>query len=135
MRQGGPNPQEFITKVTQELQESRVMRGDRRLPGVAPHPGEDGGLRVCIDYPGLNRVASQERFWPSLVGRCEGSPHSYICMPFGLPNAAAAHQRLMQSILEAQEARRHAVLAEMEAVLREPPGPPEPHEAQGSGGS
>ena len=57
MRQGGPNPHEFITKVTQELQESRVMRGSRRLPGVAPHPGEDGGLCVCIDYPGLNRVA------------------------------------------------------------------------------
>ena len=54
MRQGGPNPQEFITKVTQELQESRVMRGTYRLPGVAPHPGEDGMLRVWIDYPGLN---------------------------------------------------------------------------------
>ena len=54
MRQGGPNPQEFITKVTQELQESRVMRGNRRLPGVAPHRGEDGRLRVCIDNPGLN---------------------------------------------------------------------------------
>ena len=24
------------------------------LPGITPHPGEDGGLRVCIDYPGLN---------------------------------------------------------------------------------
>ena len=34
------------------------MRGNRRLPAVAPHPGEDGGLRVCIDIPGLNRVAS-----------------------------------------------------------------------------
>ena len=56
-------------------------------------------------------------------------------MPFGLPNAAAAHQRLMQSILEAQEARHHAVLAEMEMVLEEPPKPPEPPEAQGSGGS
>ena len=36
------------------------MRGNCRLPGVIPHPGEDDGLRVCIDYPGLNRVASQE---------------------------------------------------------------------------
>ena len=58
MKEGGPNPQEFITKATQELQESRVIRGDRRLPSVAPHPGEDGGLRVCIDYPGLIRVTS-----------------------------------------------------------------------------
>ena len=135
MGQGGPNPQEFITKATQELQESRVIRGDRRLPGVAPHPGEDGGLRVCIDYPGLSRVASQERFWPSRVGRCEGPPHSYVRMPFGLPNAAATHQRHLRSILAAQEARHHAVLAEMEMVLEEPPGPPEPPEAQGSGGS
>ena len=45
------------------------MRGGRRLPAVAPHPGEDGGLRVCIDIPGLNRVASLERLWPSRVGR------------------------------------------------------------------
>ena len=91
MGQGRPNPQEFITKVTQELQKSRVMRGDRRLPGVAPHPGEDGGLRVCINYPGLSRVASQEHFWPSRMGRCEGPPHNYFRMPFSLPNAAAAH--------------------------------------------
>ena len=54
------------------------MRGSRRLPAVAPHPGEDGGLRVCIDVPGLNRAASQERLWPSRVGHCEGPPHSYV---------------------------------------------------------
>lgn len=111
------------------------MRGSRRLPNVAPHPGEDGGLRVCIDYPGLSRVAPQERFGPSRVGCCEGPPHSYICMPFGLPNAVAAHQRLMRSILEAEEARHHAVLADMEMVLEGPPGPPEPPEAQGTDGS
>ena len=90
-RQGGPNPQEFISKAIQELQESRVMRGSRRLPAVAPHPGEGGGLRVCIDIPGLNQAASQERLWPSQVGRCEGPPDSYVRMPYGLPNAAAAH--------------------------------------------
>ena len=83
MRQGGPNPQEFISKAIQELQESRVMRGSRRLPAVAPHPGEDGGLRVCIDIPGLNRVASLERLWPSRVGCCRGPPHSYARMPYG----------------------------------------------------
>ena len=60
-RQGDPDPQEFVSKAIQELQESRVMRGSRRLPTVAPHPGEDGGLHVCIDIPGLNRVASLER--------------------------------------------------------------------------
>ena len=111
------------------------MSGSRRLPATAPHPGEDGGLRVCIDIPGLNRVASQERFWPSRVGRCEGPPHSYVCMPYGLPNAAAVRERLMRSILEAQEARRSAVLAEMEMVHEEPPAPPEPPEAPGPGGS
>ena len=110
------------------------MRGYRRLPGVAPHPGEDSGLHVCIDVPGLNRAASQERFWPSRVGCCEGPLHSYVRMPFGLPNAAATHQHHLRSILAAQEARHHAVLAEMEMVLEEPPGPPGPLEAQGSGG-
>ena len=56
-------------------------------------------------------------------------------MPFGLPNAAAAHQRLMRSILEAQVARHCAFLEEMEMDPEEPPGPPEPPEAQGSEGS
>ena len=101
------------------------MSGSRRLPAVAPHPGEDGGLRACIDVPGQNRAASQERFWPSRVGRCEDPPHSYDRMPFGLPNAAAARQRLMRSILATQEVRHFAVLAEMEMALEEPPAPPE----------
>ena len=107
------------------------MKGGRRLPAMAPHPGEDGGLRVCLDVPGLNRAASQERLWPSRVGRCEGPPHSYVRMPFGLPNAAAARQCLMRSILEAQEVKHCAVLAEMEMVLEDPPVPPEPPEAPG----
>ena len=111
------------------------MSGSRRLPAAAPHPGEDGGLRVYINIPGLNRAASQERFWPSRVGRCEGPPHSYVRMPYGLPNAAAVRQRLMRSILEAQEARRSAVLAEMEMVREGPPAPPEPPGAPGPGGS
>ena len=87
-RQGDPDPQEFVSKAIQELQESRVLKGDRRLPVVAPHPGEDGGLRVCIDIPGLNHVASLERLCPSRVGRCGGPPHSYVRMPYGLPSAA-----------------------------------------------
>ena len=100
------------------------MRGDRRPPpSAATHPGEDGGLRVCIDIPGLNRAASQERFWPSRVGRCEGPPHSYVRMPFGLPSVASAYQRNLRRVLAAQEARYHAVLEEMETVFKEPPEP------------
>ena len=127
--QGAPDAQKFIAKTTQELHDARAMRGDRHPPGAAPHPGEDGGLRVSIDIPGLNRAASQERFWPSRVGRCEGPPHSYVRMPFGLPSTAAAFQRSLWSVLVTQEARHHAVLAEMEMVLEEPPGPLEPPEA------
>ncbi len=56
-------------------------------------------------------------------------------MPFGLPSVAAAFQLNLRSILAGQEARHHAVLVEMEMVLEEPPGPLEPPEAQGSGGS
>ena len=114
VRQGEPDPQEFVSKAIQELQESRVMRGSRRLPVVAPHLGEDGGLRVCIDIPGLNRVASLERLWPSRVGRCGGPPHNYVRMPYGLPNAADTYQRLMRGITEAREAKRSAALAGME---------------------
>ena len=135
-RRGTPSAQEFITKATQELQEARTIRGDRRPPpGAAPHPGEDGGLRVCIDIPGINRVASQEQFWPSRVGWYEGPPHNYVRMLFGLPSVAAAFQRNLRSILATQEARHHAVLAEMETVLEEPPEPPEPPKARGPGRS
>ena len=101
VRQGEPDPQEFVSKAIQELQESRVMRCGRRLPAVAPHPGEDCGLHVCIDIPGLNRVASLERLWPSRVGRCEGRARSYVRMPYGLLNAAATYQRLMRGVMEA----------------------------------
>ena len=111
------------------------MRGSCRLPAVAPHPGEDGGLRVCIDVPGFNRAASQERLWPSRVRRCTGPPHSYVRMPFGLPNTVTAHQRLLRSILEAQEVRHCAVLAEVEMALEDLPVPPEPPEAPGPRGS
>ena len=79
------------------------MRGSHRLPTVAPHLGEDGGLRICINVPGLNRAASQECLRPSRVGRCEGPPHSYVRMPFGLPNVASAFQRNLRSILATQE--------------------------------
>ena len=96
-----PTTQEFITKTTQELQDARAMRGDSRSRGAAPHPGEDAGLRICIDVLGLNRAASQELSWPSSVGRCEGPPHSYIRMPFGLPSVASAYQHNLQSILVA----------------------------------
>ena len=111
------------------------MRGHSRSQGAAPHPGEDAGLRVCVDVPGLNRAASQECFWPSRVGRCEGPPHSYVRMPFGLPSVASAYQCNMWQVLVAQEASFHDVLEEMETVREEPPEPPEPLEAPGPGGS
>ena len=52
----------------------------------------------------------------------------FACLP---SNMVAAHQRLLRSILEAQEVRHHAVLAEMEMALEDPPVPPEPPEAPG----
>ena len=107
---GAPGAQEFIAKTTQELQDARAMRGGRRSPSAAPHPGEDGWLCICIDIPVFNRAASQELFWPSRVGRCEGPIHSYVRMPFGLPSMASTFQRNLQSILAAQEARHHVVL-------------------------
>ena len=70
-----------------------VQSHERRpsLPAVAPHPGEDGELRVCVDAPGLNQVTSLERLWPSRVGRCGGPPHIYVRMPYGLPSVADAY--------------------------------------------
>jgi hypothetical protein len=131
-----PGAQEFITKAIEELQEARAMRGDHRPPpGAAPCPGEDSELRVCVNIPGLNRAASQERFWPSRAGRCEGPPHSYVRMPLGLPSAAVAFQHHMRGVLAAHEARSQAILSEEEMDPREPPGLLEPPEVQGLGGS
>ena len=111
------------------------MCGHSRSQGAAPHLGEDAGMRVCVDVPGLNRAASQERFWPSRASRCEGPPHSYVRMPFGLPSVASAYQCNLCRVLASQEAGYHTVLEEMAMVFREPPEPPEPPEAQGPGGS
>ena len=130
-----PTTKEFITKTTQELQDVRAMHSDSRSPSAAHHPGEGVELRVCIDIPGLNRATSQERFWPSCVGCCEGPPHSYVRMPFGLPSVAMAYQRNMRQVLAAQEARFHAVREEMGTVFRKPIEPLEPPKAQGPSGS
>ena len=130
-----PTAQEFIAKTTQELQDARAMRGDSCSQGASHHPSEGAELCVCIDIPGLNRAVSQERFWPSHVGCCEGLPHSYVRMPLGLPSVASAYQHAMRRDLAAQGARFHAVLEEMETAFNEPPEPPEPPEAQGPGGS
>ena len=85
------------------------MRGEHRPvlpPSAAAAPDEGSELRICVNIPGLNRIASQELFWPSHVGRCEGPPHSYVRMPFGLSNVAAMFQRHMRGVLAAHEARR-----------------------------
>ena len=87
------------------------------------------------NIPGLNRAASQDIFWPSRVGCCEGPLHNYVCMPFGLPSVAATFQRNLQSVMVGQEARHHAVWVEMAMVLKEPLEPPEPPKAQVPGGS
>jgi hypothetical protein len=132
-----PGTREFITKAIDDLQEARAMRGERRPapPGAAPSPDEGSGLHVYINIPGLNRAASQELYGPSHVGWCEGPPHSYVRMPFGLLNQAAMHQCHMRSILAAHEARPQAILSEEASDPREPHGPPGPHEAQDPDGS
>ena len=56
-------------------------------------------------------------------------------MPFGLPSVASAYQHNLRRALVTLEARHHAVLMEMETVLKEPLGPPKPPKAQGPGGS
>ena len=53
-----PGAQEFIAETTQELQDARAMRSNRRSLGAAPHPGKNAGLRVYINIPGLKRAAS-----------------------------------------------------------------------------
>ena len=58
-----PGAQEFMTKAIEELREARAMRDARRPPPrTAPCPGESSELRACVNIPGLNRAASQERF-------------------------------------------------------------------------
>ena len=54
-------------------------------------------------------------------------------MPFGLSNATASNERLMRSILEAQEVKHRTVLAEVAMVSKDLHVPPEPHEAPGPG--
>ena len=136
IRRRAPGVQEFINKAIEEIQEARVLQGDHFLPGGVAHcPGEGKDFRVSIDIPGLIRVASWQLFWLSRVGRCEGPPHSYVRMPFGLPGAAMVFQRCTRDALAAREARHQAILMEMAIDPREPHGPPEPPEVQDQDGS
>ena len=134
--QEAPRIKEFIGKAIKEIQEARVVQGDRLLPrGTAHCPGKGKAFCVCIEIPRLNRAASQQLRWPSRVGRCEGPPHSYVRMPFGLPSATVVFQRCTRDALAAREARLQAILVEMEEHPQEPPGPFRPPEARGRGGS
>ena len=56
-RREAPGVQEFISKAIEEIQEGRVLQGDRRLPRGAAHcPGEGKEFRVFINITGLNRL-------------------------------------------------------------------------------
>ena len=125
-----PGVQEFISKAIEEIQEGRVLQGDRRLPHGGARSSEGKEFCDCIDIPGLNRATSRQLMWPSRVGRCEGPPHSYVHMPFGLAGAAQAFQCCMRDARTACEVRHQAILAEMEEHLQEPPGPSKPPEAR-----
>lgn len=58
-----PGALKFISKAVEEIQEARVLQGDRRPPsGAAPCLGEGKEFRVCIDIPGLNRASSRQLF-------------------------------------------------------------------------
>ena len=67
--------------------------------------------------------------------QCEGPPHNYVRMPFGLVGAAEAFQHYMRDTQTACEARHQVVLAEMEEHPQEPSGPSEPPEARHRSGS
>ena len=118
-----PTTQEFITKTTQELQDARAMRGGSRSPSAAHHPGEGAELHASIDIPGLNMAASQERFWPSRAGCCEGPPHSYVRMPFGLPSAASSYQRNLRrlSVCSLERAFQAASIEDHDSKGENPP--------------
>ena len=136
VRREAPGVQEFISKAIEEIHEARVLQGDRCLPRGAAHcPDEGKEFHICINIPGLNSAASRQLIWPSRVGRCEGPPHSYVCMPFGLPGVAVVFQRCTRDALAAREARHQAILVEMEEHPQEPPGPSGPPEARHQGGS
>ena len=52
--------QEFIGKAIEEIQEARVLQGDRRPPWGAAHcHGKGKEFRVCIDISRLNEAASR----------------------------------------------------------------------------
>ena len=112
------------------------MQGDRHLPRGAAHcPSEGKEFCLCIDILELNRAASRQLIWLSRIRQCEGPPHNYVCMPFGLLGAAEAFQCCMRDALMACEARHQVILAEMEEHLQEPPGPSKRPEARHQSGS
>ena len=97
------------------------MRGEHRPTTLGAAAAQDmtGELHVRINIPGVNRAASQDLFWPSRIGRCGGHPHSYVCMPFGLPGMAVAFQRCMRDARAAREARHPVILVEYDGFTNQ----------------
>ena len=108
------------------------MRGGRRLPA----PSRRGWWAARLHRHTRAQSSCLSGAPLALAsGALRRSTHSYVRMPYGLPNAAATCKRLMRGIMEGQEARRSAALAEMEMVRKEPPAPLEPPEAPRPRGS
>ena len=92
---------------------------------------KDGNLRFCVDYRRLNVVTTKERFFSTLdltsgywqlkldarsksaFTTFEG--YEFVRMPFGLCNAPATFQRLMQQVLTGLE--RKSCFVYMDDIL------------------
>ena len=111
------------------------MRGSRRLPAQPPIQARMAGCTSVSMCQGSTEPRLRSASGLRVRGVARFHLTATFRMPFGLPNAVTAHQRLLRSILEAQEVRHCAVLAEMEMSLEDPPVPLEPPESPGPGGS
>ncbi len=82
--------QQFIEAEIKELLDKKIIRPSTS-PWASPVvvvPKKDGGSRLCVDYRGLNAKT-----------HLDAGLFEFLRLPFGLKNAAASFQRLMEHVL------------------------------------
>ncbi|XP_073154100.1 uncharacterized protein [Henckelia pumila] len=117
-RHFGPDKDKVIKKEVEELLKAghiREVQFPTWLSNVVLVPKSSGKWRMCVDFRDLNKACPKDCYPLPRIDQLVDSTagHQYLCfmdayqgvMPFGLKNAGATYQRLMDRVFASQIGR------------------------------